>query len=377
MIDMESIYFTNMIYVRDKKTDIITSKEHCSIQKITSMYSNTKEPIFKLVINSTPISRNNTFTVKYKCQTCEKEQEITLNLYMRKVNKNIKGCDACKNKDETKCNNQREFMKQYGTDVLAGSYTKEEPIKLKKLTLEMHLEKSLSDWKDEEDHFKEQYFVYHLTIDDFERFRHKIISINNDKFMNIEDWNYFPTYRVYNQSRYTPMLIHKTDNCSEKPIYIKFKCDNCDSHHTHRDIEVIKNHYKVLCKNCSFTNKAFCLRKHTLTNGSSIMWQSIPERRFIEWCEKNKVEIKNGPKIEYIFNNKPHQYRVDFELPDHKFLIEIKDNHCWHKDQVTSGKFGEKESAATKWCTKNNYTYHVVFPKNLQKMKDSILDKSL
>ena len=98
-------------------------------------------------------------------------------------------------------------------------------------------------------------FMYHLTQSDFERFRTKIVSINNDKFRNISEWNYFPTYRIYNQSRYTPMLVHKTDKTIEKPLYLKFKCDNCDDIFIHRDMEIIKNQYKLLCKNCSFTNK--------------------------------------------------------------------------------------------------------------------------
>ena len=104
------------------------------------------------------------------------------------------------------------------------------------------------------------------------------------------------------------------------------------------------------------------------------MWQSVPERRFIEWCEDNNISIKNGPKVTYNFREKQHVYRVDFELTHNKLLIEIKDNHCWHKEQVESGKFQAKESAAKEWCKINNYKYHVIFPKTLQKLKDSILN---
>ena len=374
---MESIYFTNMIYARDKKTNELVLKDRFSIKKITSIYSNTKEPIFKLMIDSTAISRNNTYTVKYKCQTCTTEQEITLNLYMRKVNREITGCDACKNRETTKCNTHREFMKQNATTVLSGSYNKEATVKVKSFTVNKHLEKSILDWEQEDEDFKEKYFLYHLTQSDFERVRTKIISINNDKFRNISEWDYFPTYRIYNQTRYTPMLVHKTDNTVEKPLYLKFKCDNCDDVFIHRDMEIIKNQYKLLCKSCSFTNKIFCLRKYTCKNGATLMWQSIPERRFIEWCEEHHIIIRNGPKIEYNFNDHTHIYRVDFELPQYNILIEMKDNHCWHKQQVESGKFGAKEAAANEWCTKNSYKYHVVFPKTLQKMKDSILDKTL
>ena len=376
---MESIFFVNIIHVRNKIDNEIILKDRCAIEKIVSTYSNTKEPIYKLIIDTIPISRNNTYTVRHICQTCNVEQEITLNLYMRKVNRNITRCDACKNKDETKCQNQSNFMKQNASTMMSGSYVKTDvKVKVKSITLDKHLEKSLADWEQEDEDFKEKYFLYHLTNDDFERIQSKIVGINNDKFTTISDWNYFPNYRVYNQSRYTPMLIHKTDNCSEKPLYIKFRCENCDCLFTHRDLEVIKNHYKILCQECSFTNKVFCLRKFTLKNGNSISWQSVPERRFIEWCEEHNIIIKNGPKIEYTFNDKKHTYKVDFELPDEKMLIEIKDNHCWHKEQVSSGKFQAKESAANELCKLTAFTYHVLFPKTLQKCKDSILkSKSL
>lgn len=372
--EMETKYFDNIEYIRDKNNNTMIQKDRCSIQKITSLYSNTKVPIYKLVVDNKPISRNNSYIVRFKCHTCNTEKEITLNLYMRKVNKETTRCEACKNNDEDKCKKQSEFMKQNISAITSGTYIKVET-KVKENTLEQNLEKSKNDWENEDDEFRERYFLSHLTNEDFERIRNKIISVNNDKFKDINEWNYFPNYRIYNQTRYTPMLIHKVDTCIEKPLYIKFRCDNCDNEFIHRDLEVVKNHYKLLCRDCSLTNKIFHLRKKTLKNGENILWQSIPERRFIEWCEENNITIKNGPKIDYFFKDKIRTYKVDFELPDKKFLVEIKDNHCWHKEQVLNGKFQEKELAAKEWCKKNNYKYHVIFPKTLQNFKNSILNE--
>jgi hypothetical protein len=372
---MESNYFTNIISVRDKAADTNIPLDTCSIQKVTSMYSNTKTPIYKLVIGTKAISRNNTYLVRYKCLTCETEQEITLNLYMRKINKQKSRCDACKNSEEDKCKKQSQFMKDNINKIIGGDYIKEK-VKVKSISLKDHLEKSTNDWADEDDEFKEHYTLYHLTDDDFTRIYPKIVSIGNDKITSLSEWNYFSHYRIYNQSKYTPMLIHKAENLIEKPLYIKFKCDNCECMFVHRDLEIVKNKYRILCQACSLTNKTFQLRKKTLKDGSTIMWQSIPERRFIEWCEEHKIAIKNGPVIDYEFQDKKHKYRVDFELPDMKFLIEIKDNHCWHKEQVKTGKFGEKQRCAEKWCEDNKYSFHLIFPHTLQKLKDSIL-KSL
>ena len=49
-------------------------------------------------------------------------------------------------------------------------------------------------------------------------------------------------------------------------------------------------------------------------------------------------------------------------------LVEIKDNHIWHKR-----KGGKKEEAARAWAAANGWTYEMVFPKTLSKWKEDIL----
>ena len=70
------------------------------IKQITHIYSNTKIPIYKLIIDNKQISRNNTFCVEYKCAGCDANNIITLNIFLRKVNSNnTKYCNLCKNAD--------------------------------------------------------------------------------------------------------------------------------------------------------------------------------------------------------------------------------------------------------------------------------------
>lgn len=369
---MESEYYNNIVSIRNKKSNEDVPLERCVIKKILSIYSNTKEPIYKLIIDNVPISRNNSYTVKYKCYVCDIHQEITLNLFIRKVNKGIRRCEACRNKADDKCKKQSEFMKENASVIIAGEYIQSKE-RVKDKSLDVKLTISQREWEKEEEEFKEHYFLRHLTCEDFERIRHKIISVNNDKLMDITNWEYFPTYRIYNQSRYIPILIDKGHTTCEKPLYIKYKCENCDGIFKHRDLCILKNQHKILCHTCSLTNKTFRIRNLQLNTGEHILWQSIPERRFIEWCEENKICIKNGPNIPYMFKDNQHIYRVDFELPEYRLLVEIKDNHHWNHQQITSGKFKQKEDAANEWCSTNNYKYHIVFPKTLQRFKDSIL----
>ncbi len=366
-----SEYLNNIISVRDKKT----SEEFTGtidIQKIAAKYSNTKNPIHKLVLDNKPISRNNSYVIKYKCITCESVQEITANLYMRKVSNNGKCCIVCRNLDEHKISKHSEFMKTNGSLLVKGEYDKPDKPAKKQMSLADHIKFSNTEWNVEDDEFKERYYMHHLTIEDFNRIKAKIKDVNNKKITDLSGWEYLPHYRVWNQSRYTPMLVNITSNTIEKPLYITFDCENCGVSYCHRDLEVVKNKIKIYCKDCSFTNKTFKIRTMKLKSGEVVKWQSLQEKRFIEWCEEQDVTIKNGPYIPYTFNDVKKTYRVDFELPDYSYLVELKDNHCWYNQQIKSGQQPAKEKAANEWCAENKYKYKILFPKTIQAFKDSL-----
>jgi hypothetical protein len=371
--EMTDDYVSRIISIRDKSLNSYIKWETLQIEKITSKYSNTNKPIYKLIINGKAISRNNTLVVKYKCSTCDVHQEITLNLYMRKVNNNGRNCTACVNKNSEKSGAQSMFMKENAKKIIIGEYSKIEKVKLKQQSLSDHLELSKQEWGKEDDEFKEFYFTKHLTVEDFDRIKNKIKDVNHEKITDLTNWRYEPVYRIWNQTRYTPMLVNDAMNVVEKPYYITFACENCGEHFCHRDLEIVKNKIKIFCMDCSFTNKTFRIRSHTLKNGTSILWQSQQERKFIDWCEDNNIVVKNGPKLPYVFSGIEREYRIDFELPNIKMLVEIKDNHCWFKQQVESGKQHAKEEAAKKWCIENSYNYNIVFPKTLQEFKNKVI----
>jgi hypothetical protein len=47
-------------------------------------------------------------------------------------------------------------------------------------------------------------------------------------------------------------------------------------------------------------------------------------------------------------------------------LVEIKDNHVWHKNQVANGKWGAKEQAAKEFVVMNPDLYKefvIIYPK--------------
>ena len=70
-----------------------------------------------------------------------------------------------------------------------------------------------------------------------------------------------------------------------------------------------------------------------------------------------------------------------FAIPKLKLLIEIKDNHIWHRDQVNNGKWDDKVRGVEKFLEKNKYNnivyekYIVIYPKNYIKECEKILNK--
>jgi hypothetical protein len=101
------------------------------------------------------------------------------------------------------------------------------------------------------------------------------------------------------------------------------------------------------------------------------MYQSKLELKFINWCNSNNIIVNNGPVVDYLFNGKNHKYRIDFQIDD--LLIEIKDFHIWHKNQVESGKWAAKLSAVESkkyyFITPNNWNQMITELKNILKIK--------
>lgn len=332
------------------------------IKKDVSKYSNTKTESYKLYHNGKGITRSNEYEITYNCITCRKQNKILLTQFMRKFNRNnLNCCKFCRNLDETKRNEQSMYMiKRYKTGK----------IKKDKITKIITYDSMTND-------FKKKYQEKHLTFDEFDKIKNKIIKIQNLTVNNWEKYTYIFAKKNNNQAMFNPYLYDIENDKYIKLCYIKWKCDVCDSTFINRDLYVQKNQKKLLCKECKLCNKIFKIKKTTNIYNKSVLWQSKLELDFIEWCNNNNIEILNGPNINYYFNGKNRKYKLDFKLPSKKMLIEIKDNHCWHKKQVETGKWDAKEKAALKYLksTDDYKSFDLVFPKDLKTIKQKIINK--
>ena len=354
-----------------------------SINKITHKYSNTKVPLYRFFFNNNNcsnfidyeeniITRNNHYNITYKCINCNSIHKVSLNNILRKINRNIINCRICKEYEELKRNNQSNYMLNYHSSKNINK-NNDNNIIIKQISLLDKLNSDKIKFDEYDTEFKENYFKRNMDNDEFEYIRNKILSIQNKKFSMTDDFKYYPCVSISNQTRFCPYLYSKINNNIEKIVNIELKCDNCNNNFISKDLHSHKNKIKALCKDCNLTNNIFKIRTYKNLANETICYQSKFELKFIRYCNENKITVINGPKIEYNRSNskKIHTYKIDFAIPKLKLLIEIKDNHIWHKEQVQSGKWEEKVNGVEKFL-QNNSTYGnvvyekyiIIYPKN-------------
>lgn len=344
----------NKEYNNSKEYDI-----NCfNINKIVHKYSNTSIPLYRFFYNEELITKNNNYVITYKCINCESIHKVALNNIIRKINRNIVNCRICKELDEIKRINHSNYMIE----------CKGNPIKKKKqeITLERKIDMDKDIFSKYDDDFKDNYFRRNMTYNEFEYLRKKIKSIQNGKFILNDDLIYCPTISMSNQTRFSPYLYSITRKCLEKIHNITIVCDNCDSEFTSKNLHSHKNKIKALCKDCNLTNNVFKIRMYQNLSNEKIMYQSKFELKFIRYCNENKIYLINGAKINYNFKDKKCTYKIDFAIPRLKLLVEIKDNHIWHKEQENNGKWDAKVNGVNEFLKENSmYTkFLVIFPKN-------------
>ena len=346
-----------IIKIFDKKNNL-EIKDLYEIKKFTHTNPSIKIPVYKLFINNKPINKNNNLCIEYKCSNCKLNNIITLNIFFKKLSKNnVKYCNLCKNADTDKIS-----ITTNTTNTIIN-------------TQEDKILESIQNWNNETDDFKDRYNLVYMTDDEFIKIKDKIKSVNNDSIIINNNWSYMYNFVCYNQQKFNPVLINKSENIIIKPYNIKFNCENCGEYFITKDLISHKNRIKILCKDCSMCNTIFKINQITIF-GNKIRYNSNYEKRFLTWCEENNIMVKNGPIINYTWNNKNYNYCPNFEIIDKKILLEFKDNHVWHKQNKQyneTSKFEQKNKYTNIWCKENNYTFHIIFPKNLSEIKKKIL----
>jgi hypothetical protein len=353
----------SIIELTDKITSKTENPKNIRIEYSTSKYSSTQEKIWHMVLNGKKITKKSKLLFKYRCLTCSTIHIVSSTQFIRKFNNISVRCDDCKNSEEKKRENQSLMMKN---NKIATSSNEKEIIK-KELEIIIDFIKnkeiSLKLFNDQDDNFKNAYFLKHLTHTEFEKISKNLISLENGKYTDKSTFEFWPVYMSNNQMLFSSVLYDKINKTIFRPNQPILKCDNCDNNWRAKSLNKFKNDIKIYCKDCSLVSKTFNLKPFKNINNEKILYQSKLELKFIKFCNDNNIKVNNGPSIKYIFNDKERTYKVDFQIDEN--LIEIKDEHIWHKNEISSGKWVAKENAAKKYIEDNKLKEFIfITPKN-------------
>lgn len=365
-----SLLTSKLANVYDKKKDVFIDVSKISIKSISHKYSNTHVPIYRFHIADEVITKNNDFVIDYVCLHCDRTITCALNNITRKINKGITKCRTCKELDEHK--------RQQHSESKPKSYSIFDKIQPAKVSIFDKIQPRVSifdkiqsdalAFEDMDDDWKDTYFKRHMNREEFDYIKPKIKSIQKGKISNLSDLQYYSVVSISNQSRFCPYLYDAKNDCIEKIKDIEFVCDSCNDTFMSTDLITHKNKIKCLCRDCNLTNNIFKIRKYRNVSDEPILYQSKFELKFIRFCNENKIRLENGPKIPYNWNGKQRTYRVDFYIPKLNILIEIKDNHIWHKEQVQNGKWQAKLEGVSKYNEIHSSSFIIIFPKNYVKL---------
>jgi hypothetical protein len=153
----------SIIELKDKITSKIESHKDIKIEYSASKYSSTQEKIWHMVLNGKNITKKSNLLFKYKCIICSTIHIVSSTQFIRKFNKMSVRCDACKNSEDEKRENQSLMMQN--NKIAFGSKDKKIEIEPKVIVIDFikNKEESIKLFEDQDDNFKDTYFLTHLT----------------------------------------------------------------------------------------------------------------------------------------------------------------------------------------------------------------------
>lgn len=359
----------NIIKIYDENGKIFDFKK-IEIKNYISKYSNTKQNVNRIFIDDILLPRKSKFKIEYKCQVCKSIYKMAIRNLVRNVKSNR--CKYCREQDLLKRKNHSINLKK----SKGKKYSIKNKIKINPNYLQFK-KYSIKSFENENDDFKKTYFNKHLTKFEFNLLLKNVIKIN-DKPFNRKNIEYLPHVIVHNQCKYGCKILYKNEKKIDILHNLYLICACCNEEFKITKLIKYRHMKKHLCKKCSFCNKTFKIKSIKNIENNSVLYQSKMELDFILFCNNNNLVIESGPSLNYFWNNKNRKYRVDFYLPKFNYLIEIKDNHIWHRNEVKSGKFEQKTNAAKKEVNNGVFKkYFIIFPNKVEWLKNYLLRYNL
>lgn len=335
------------------QNDGVTPKKYTSISAsyTASKYTSTKQPIWRLMIDGTETTRKTSLLIQYKCLSCTATSTVSMLSFLRKLNK--QSPEVC-----YMCRNQNEEKRKVHSVWMTGKNIRALPIKvttrIDARELHFHAKRDFLNLSQES---RANYWRRHLTDQKMSAMMPYIQSLRNgnipsERLQRCQYWDVFPSG---NQMRFTPVFYDPVDDeviRIDQPI---IRCEQCNNNWRCKNMQPLVGCKKILCASCKLCRRTFKIRGTTNIGNEKLVYQSKPEKQFIDWCAQNNIVVKNGPSLSYEFQSKEKVYKVDFLIPSIGYLVEVKDDHCWHRKQIESGQWLCKEQAANDAIARGDY----------------------
>lgn len=330
----------SIISITDKSNNnVITYPEIKSI----SIHYDINTNINHLVLNDKMIHRKNKFQVNYNCVECGRNNDISLNTLMSKIDRHKWNCSTCMN-----------------LLVDLNSCTGLFDTALNKTDVQLKIINDKNDFNAMDVDFRQKYFDKFMMEQTFSRIKLNVIGFQNDKYTDINSIQYVDVYRNNPSYKcYEPMIYITTNDTIQYPINVTVFCSLCGYKYKTKNLNSFRNKETICCKMCEteIHNKN--------KKEQDLFYKTKLQQKFIKYCKSSDICIKNGPRITYNFNGLK-TWNIHFELPQNNMYIEVVGN--LEKQYEDS----ERTKYIKSYANENNYTYVQIYPKNFVKVTKTL-----
>lgn len=292
-------YITSYKKVYNKKENIVK----LNLEKLSY---NESDKHFHFIYDGIIIKRDNNYQVSYNCITCNRENIVSLNNLVKKIEKRTKHCFNCINNCKESLVNKIENDADYFHNKLDD---KNKRIFKKKM----------------------------VTEKQFERLRSQLLSFNKEKYDNFNDIIYISYYRPTESLKYYESCLYnkKTDSIF-RAVDFKVLCRHCKYCFNIESLKPYRNQKYIYCKMCISKIGSTKFRYESNINGENIAYKTKMQLKFIKYCNNNEIICINGPR-DIIIENFPEPIYIDFKVGN--YFIDIVGNKEYQEEESEKTKF--------------------------------------
>jgi len=302
------------------------------------------------------IRRKNKLYLRYGCVTCQRENYISLNNVVNKIDRNKSTCVVC----GMLTGETREKEGKNTHDVISTLPTS-------RLLVEKIKADEQHFWH-QNPSFCDQYVQKNMSCADFERIKPFIKSFQNDKFpFSQDEIVYVPYFRNNPTPKcFEPMFYDKKRDMMEKPINVRLVCHLCEYTFLVKSLNPYRKKHHILCKKCEMDNSPTKIKLERNVQGGMVQYKTQFQHKFLKYCLQNDILCVDGLRdIPFALANTPHEMRkasIHYALPHQKVWVDVVGNKEFQPATCTRTQVLNEEAQ------KVGYRYVQLYPKNYVKL---------